>query len=1352
MNRIYQGRICECKLHKDGTNRKNTEYLPFDEEIVRAKEIWENRLWQHHQLFQDAVNYYIVSLVALAHSPSSKLAKLKDRLAAVWQDASKKGQTREGLGASIQRSLGNEIKSIEDVIERIRKPLTEDKIPSEAYTLAAEFLLHKLGGEGAIQQGSKTFLPMFCYSDFSGTFQLGSSGLGQKIRQDFLQNWLYKDHTDEEIIDEANRTSLADVVKINHQRSGIEGNEAKLKLKEAVLHFQEKIDLAKYSLMIERLENILIPRNRRYNSADRFYSCLLFKYLPSQETKQLFQNSFPAPKAPTAKKKVSKKDSVTDKDFIFNNSDPIERSRGSRGYVFPSFSSLAIWEGAKHGIAIWKEFDIAAFAEALKVINQFEQNVTARDNKIEELKNLMAYMDGDFDAKLPRTDESQEVKIPVFKKELVSDCRIEQLKDLVNNQLSEEYRLVEGKSMTYGLRRRTLKGWNKIQKAWRKVIKPDTEYSDEMRNKLIQIINDYQTKNTENIGSTVLFRALLDKQNWIIWREPVVEEQKVIEDNGFAEDPINAFREYCETRETLEDIQARPLNFTPANARYSRRLYMFSDIGNSCKLDIKDFSAIAPIAYCNDQQKWLKRVIRFSFTSPRFHRDDLDKGVSNSRWLQPMMKALEMNDSDTAIAFRKQNKKKEWVEKEPAVQLMPDWDKDGKLRFLLNLSVDLNETSLKESLRKGIWEKQFKSWNRGEQLPFLKWSEEFDDQSLTKAWFKKLDVFTCLSSDLGQRDCAAIAILRGEKANNKPTNKSRFIGEVDSNQWYGTITATKLLHLPGEDAEVFREGKLHQEFYGEKGRSATSVELAETECVITELLDKDSITLLGFEPSSLSFPELNDRLLLVCRRAQSRLHNLIRWHWMVSNPDNEEQREKVLNKILEQKYYPEIAALAKLKQFSQLEQSLRKEIQKLRKKISQSLLVICNRILPLRGRKWEWITHPEKANCHLLQQSAPGTSNHRVKICGQRGLSIERIEQINELRRRFHSLNQSLRRELGKKPLSFDEMRNVSIPDPCPDILRKMENLRKQRVNQTAHLITAQALGVRLKPHSIDRKIRKEKDIHGEYEKFREPVDFVILENLSRYLSDQGRSRRENSRLMKWCHRAIVAKIKQLLEPFGIQVLQTPAAYSSKFCSRSGIAGFRAMELTSAHKNQFPWCKWADESNKDEKLRNHVRKLFSDLEKLNKNLPVHKHRKLIAPMNGGPLFVSIKDGINTPAIQQADINAAASLAFRAIAHPSVSDIHVRIRSEKGKTKENRRWSQPVTIQGVSDQVLPSGNPNFFADIAKIADFDQVSIEGVSIPVASSRGLWKAVRDKEWSRCGEINRKRILKIDKDDIPM
>jgi len=132
------------------------------------------------------------------------------------------------------------------------------------------------------------------------------------------------------------------------------------------------------------------------------------------------------------------------------------------------------------------------------------------------------------------------------------------------------------------------------------------------------------------------------------------------------------------------------------------------------------------------------------------------------------------------------------------------------------------------------------------------------------------------------------------------------------------------------------------------------------------------------------------------------------------------------------------------------------------------------------------------ANCHLLSQTQEGTASYKVKLAGQRGLSIARIEQLSELRRRWQSLNQALRVEPGKRPPTAAEMRAESIPDPCPDILDRLENIREQRVNQTAHLILAEALGLKLRVPMQDSALRRATGTHGEYAVVRPPVDFIV--------------------------------------------------------------------------------------------------------------------------------------------------------------------------------------------------------------------------------------------------------------------
>jgi hypothetical protein len=371
-------------------------------------------------------------------------------------------------------------------------------------------------------------------------------------------------------------------------------------------------------------------------------------------------------------------------------------------------------------------------------------------------------------------------------------------------------------------------------------------------------------------------------------------------------------------------------------------------------------------------------------------------------------------------------------------------------------------------------------------------------------------------------------------------------------------------------------------------------------------------------------------------------------------------------------------------------------------------------------------------------------------LAGQRGISFERIDQIEELRRRFLSLNRVLQRELGAPPKSGRELRDDPVPDCCPDILAKLDRIKEQRVNQTAHLIVAQALGVRLRAHQVPKIERMERDLHGEYEIMpdRKPVDFIVLEDLSKYLISQARGPGENVRLMKWCHRQVTAKVKELCEPFGIPVLETPAAYSSKFCSRTGVAGFRAVEVTFRDRLSFPWSKRLEENLVE------VAELFKWLGIANVGRENKPPRCLLAPLSLGPLFVPLQS--EAPIIQ-ADINAAINLGLRALAAPNAHEIHVRIRSEvkdgqfhvrAGSKREKARWgNKPPAIELLDANqrdalAREGGHPNFFVDSGRVATFDKAEVKGLLLPVASGRGMWKSVRDAEWKRCHEINLERM----------
>jgi hypothetical protein len=1431
MNRIYQGRVSFVQFPAGGKKKiQTTEWEELHNDPKEARKLGVEVLWNHHILFQDAVNYYIAAIAALGTSPSSKLTKLAGLLGGVWENFDKKGQTRQGMASSLQRVLQlQHAPSLHEVFEFFRSPLLNGGVDSMAFEKAGEFLLHKLGGEAAIQQGGREFWPMFCNPDTLATFKLSATRLGRVEDEARLQRELHSELNQTQIESLAASISLGSVVALQPDTEADTGETVKVRLRDARTTFDKEISEEAFEVWLGGLPaDFKLPKRRGGNiNVERVNACTLFLAFPNHETKALFQSTFRAPKAdgPKQTRKGKKNDSeVSDEDFIINGEDPIKISRGTRGCVFPAFTSLPIWRAAQ-GKPSWSEFDIAAFKEALKVYNQFQQNVEKRTNKLNGFALKLLYMDGQaaIDAytnledqhiqsalrniwdncggkpKLPQSEAGEETIIPRF----FGDSRIDRLRQIINDDLAEEYRLTEGKRTPYGLRRRTIKGWSEVKRRWQSIAKKGTPFSEEKKRQLQDALDELRGgEKREQIGSHKLFEALIgDEAAWDIWQEPGDQLLERISKEGWAADPLEAFRDYCETREALEETLARPLNFTPADPRFSRRLFMFTDtcsFGNDrgeYRHDASAKAVVVPVAVRDADGLFSQRACRLLYSAPRLLRDRIrsEDGAYVQDWAQPMVRAL-LGASEEKL--NPQNLK------DAAVQLMPDRDANGGLRILLNFPLDLDDKRIKAAVGKAeLWEKQFVTWKKGSQLPFLRWGADFNGEE-SSGWWTKVSGFSVLAADLGTRHAASIALVDFSKSGG---GTARPVGKAGGQDWFGKYRTGSILRLAGEDAVVLRpESPLDKgakgiafrtELHGERGRLADSAEAVETLADMKSLGQQSLHEGFASQEAVLeefSFPELNDKMLVAIRRAQGAIAACISWHWKLSKPDSEEQRQDALRQIREQDKFNEWKALADGTEtnLEKLRDALHMHIVRERQSVQECLLRLTHRILPLRRRLWEWAQHPEKTDCHLLRQTLEGTGPEKVKLRGQRGLGMARIEQISELRRRWQSLNQSLRRQIGEKPLTASQMRNDPIPDPCPDLLIKLENIREQRVNQTAHLILAQALGLKLAVPRMSKAARNATDTHGEYEAARTPVDFIVVEDLSRYLSDQGRAKSENTRLMKWCHRAVVSKLKMLAEPFGLPVLETPAAYSSRFCSLTGVAGFRATEVGWNDRSKFRWkvllqedpseiesriAQAASNKAKREPLERRLAevhaatKLFAALEEIKKT--DKPNLTLLAPQPGGSIFLTAKEvphpapnpergtgsGTAVPPMQ-ADLNAACNLALRAVSNPSAAHIHHRLRTERKKSaggidtfsaREIRRFGKEkvALVLRDGDSLPKERNPNLFYDAHQVAAFGRAALEGDSVlgfPYASGPGLWKQVNDRmaQWRRCASINAARL----------
>ncbi|PYL22723.1 MAG: hypothetical protein DMF44_10135, partial [Verrucomicrobia bacterium] len=225
MNRIYQGKVTAMEIPNGKDERGQSKWKKLDD--------WQSILWQHHQLFQDAVNYYLVALASLGHTPGRVLTQLRERVAAVWDDATKKGQEREGMNAAFRRRFGGgNAPALEEIVEWFQRPLIDDGVPMSTAEKAGEFLLHRLGGESAIQQGGRVFWPMFCNPDSTPTFLLGKERLARSSDEKMLAEKLCADLDDSAIKQVAQSIHLGSVVNLE-PGAILKDEEAKERLKMA---------------------------------------------------------------------------------------------------------------------------------------------------------------------------------------------------------------------------------------------------------------------------------------------------------------------------------------------------------------------------------------------------------------------------------------------------------------------------------------------------------------------------------------------------------------------------------------------------------------------------------------------------------------------------------------------------------------------------------------------------------------------------------------------------------------------------------------------------------------------------------------------------------------------------------------------------------------------------------------------------------------------------------------------------------------------------------------------------------------------------------------------------------------
>ncbi len=431
MNRIYQGRVCQVEI-PDPANK--TTWKPLKN--------WEDALWQHHQLFQDAVNYYLVALAALGQSPQSTLSELRLRITEAWHSVEKQGQKREGMSESFRRRFGDiAAESFSHVSCIALDQSLPDAMEAEK---CADFLMAKATGDSGIQQQGSQLWPQFCNPCFAGNFSGGTADDLRNQGSYILSTKLHElDENDEQSIREfANARKLSDVVKTDPEENCHENSKARLH--KSVLHFlkvlkpelknaankgKNEAPTIDFLKNCASSENELLGIEQEINQgtnpepiiknnkgkSDQIEALLLFKFFPRNFTLNLLKVQFPQrPDRPDMEVSTTSGESSVN----------FSKARGERKYIFRAFTSLAPFGSSQalvddnHG---WALFDIAAFKEALKVVNQFNQNRKNREEKLNALATRLLVMDGETSLAL-YTTEGTDGKIRARLERLWREC------------------------------------------------------------------------------------------------------------------------------------------------------------------------------------------------------------------------------------------------------------------------------------------------------------------------------------------------------------------------------------------------------------------------------------------------------------------------------------------------------------------------------------------------------------------------------------------------------------------------------------------------------------------------------------------------------------------------------------------------------------------------------------------------------------------------------------------------------------------------------------------------------------------------------------------------------------------
>ncbi|GEM_PF-783666 len=219
-------------------------------------------------------------------------------------------------------------------------------------------------------------------------------------------------------------------------------------------------------------------------------------------------------------------------------------------------------------------------------------------------------------------------------------------------------------------------------------------------------------------------------------------------------------------------------------------------------------------------------------------------------------------------------------------------------------------------------------------------------------------------------------------------------------------------------------------------------------------------------------------------------------------------------------------------------------------------------------------------------------------------------------------------------------------------LLHHINRLKEDRTKSGADLIVQAARGF------VPGKEGK-----GWLEKH-EPCRVILFEDLARYRFRVDRPRRENSQLMKWSHREIVAETEMQAQIYGMVVQTTMAGFSSRYLASNGAPGVRCRCLGPDDfedglpkryvVNELEWMLGSSKNKEFIEIQAALKDKFEP--------------GMLVPWSGGELFATLKTDGKTAHIIHADLNAAQNLQRRFWGR--CGDAY-RIRCRKITTKDEK---------------------------------------------------------------------------------